>query len=115
MDNERNSPFIESLLSNTAAGIKKARILVEAGNRNKVLLRKKNGKTILETNLTIGTAGLAGLLLLHPLFSGAAAAYLYLEEAELDIYPEEQQKPPKLINLLNNTDSTDPAEIIPIE
>ncbi|MEX0928241.1 MAG: DUF4342 domain-containing protein [Balneolales bacterium] len=57
--------------------------LIREGNVRRVMVKDPNGRTLMETPLTFGVAGIGGFLVLAPFLTALAAAAVLLSDAEI--------------------------------
>ncbi|MEX0685763.1 MAG: DUF4342 domain-containing protein [Balneolales bacterium] len=57
--------------------------LIRKGNVRRVIIKDRNGRTLVETPLTFGVAGVGGLFLLAPFIAAVAAAAVIFSDAKI--------------------------------
>ena len=57
--------------------------LIQEGNVRRVIVKDPKGKTLVETPLTFGVAGMSGLLVLAPFLSAVAAVAILISDASV--------------------------------
>jgi hypothetical protein len=87
--------------------------LIREGNAKKVIVKNRNGKTVLESRLTLGVAGAAVLVMYAPLFTAISALVLYASdvrvyvEKELDESGDEYEVDAEVIDIEDEADTGD--------
>ena len=68
--------------------VKKVKELIKAGNVRKIIIKRENGKTIMEVPLTIGVVGVA----LLPILGAIGAVAALLTQCTIIVEKTEEQK-----------------------
>lgn len=63
--------------------LKRVRELIRKGNIRKLYIKNSKGEVILETSLSMGTAGIGSFIVLAPFLSAVAFAALMISEAKI--------------------------------
>ncbi len=84
--------------------------MVREGNAKKVIVKNRNGKTLLESRLTLGVAGTAVLAVYAPLFTAISALVLYASnvrvfvEKDADETSDEYEVDAEVIDIEDESD-----------
>jgi len=62
--------------------------IIEEGNARRILIKNKKGKTLFQSQLTIGAAGIALLAVYAPLITAVSTILLYANDAKVFIERE---------------------------
>lgn len=62
--------------------------IIKEGNARRILIKNKKGKTLFQSQLTVGTAGLALLAVYAPLITAISTILLYANDAKVIIERE---------------------------
>lgn len=76
---------IRGTVDEILAQIKK---IIKEGNARRILIKNKKGKTLFQSQLTVGTAGLALLAVYAPLITAISTILLYANDAKVIIERE---------------------------
>lgn len=76
---------IRGTVDEVIAQIKK---IIKEGNARRILIKNKKGKTLFQSQLTVGTAGLALLAVYAPLITAISTILLYANDAKVIIERE---------------------------
>lgn len=76
---------IRGTVDEIAAQVKK---IIKEGNARRILIKNKKGKTLFQSQLTIGTAGLTLLAVYAPLITAISTILLYANDAKVIIERE---------------------------
>lgn len=68
--------------------IKQVKNIIKEGNARRILIKSKNGKTLFQSQLTIGAAGLALLAVYAPVITAISTILLFANDAKVFIERE---------------------------
>ncbi|MCH8556613.1 MAG: DUF4342 domain-containing protein [Balneolia bacterium] len=82
--------IFEDIRNNGEQVLQEIREIIREGNARKVMVVNKNGKTLFEAPLTIGSVGAGGLFLLHPIISAVGAFIMLSNDVKVVVerYPD---------------------------
>jgi hypothetical protein len=68
--------------------------IIREGNARKLIVRDRRGQTLFEAPLTLASAGVGGLFMLHPILSSIGAFLMFSQDLSIIVekYPEEEKK-----------------------
>lgn len=83
---------IQGTVDEIIAQIKK---IIKEGNARRILIKNKKGKTLFQSQLTIGAAGIALLAVYAPLITAVSTILLYANDAKVFIEREVDEEEEK--------------------
>lgn len=75
--------IFEEIRNNGEQVLQEIRKIIREGNARKVMVVNKQGKTLFEAPLTIGSVGAGGLFLLHPIISAVGALIMLSSDVKV--------------------------------
>lgn len=75
--------IFEEIRNNGEQVLQEIREIIREGNARKVMVVNKQGKTLFEAPLTIGSVGAGGLFLLHPIISAVGALIMLSSDVKV--------------------------------
>ncbi|MCH8495741.1 MAG: DUF4342 domain-containing protein [Balneolales bacterium] len=75
--------IIEEFIVTAENLVERVRELIKKGSIRRLMIKNSNGEIIIETPLTIGAAGIGGLIILAPFVSAVAFIALMISEATI--------------------------------
>ncbi|AXI99375.1 protein of unknown function (DUF4342) [Cyclonatronum proteinivorum] len=94
-----NADAFEDIRLNGEHLIADVRRLIAEGNARRLIIRSAKGKTLFDTPLTLGTLGIGGLFMLHPVISTVSAFVMLSNDVQIIIKREvssgDESEPPK--------------------
>lgn len=94
-----NAPTFEEIRLNGEHLLDEIRRMIAEGNARRLIIRNKKGKTLFEAPLTLGTVGIGGLFVLHPIISTVAAFVMLSNDVQViikrEIPAQDEGKPKK--------------------
>lgn len=84
--------FTEELKGTVSEIISQLKKLVKEGNARRVVIKDKNGKTLFQSQLTIGVGGVAIVTAIAPVISAISMFALFMNDIKVIVerYPEEE-------------------------
>lgn len=85
--------FTEEIKGTASEIIKQVKKLVREGNARRLMIKNKDGKTLFQTQLTIGVGGAAFLTAIAPVISAISMFVLFMNDVKVIVerYPEEAE------------------------
>lgn len=85
--------FTEELKGTASEIIKQVKKLVREGNARRILIKNKEGKTLFQSQLTVGVGGAAFLTAIAPVVSAISMFVLFMNDVKVIVerYPEEPE------------------------
>lgn len=82
--------FTEELTGTASEIIKQVKRLVKKGNARRILIKDKNGKTLFQSQLTIGVGGIAFVTAIAPVISAISMFVLFMNDVKVIVerYPD---------------------------
>lgn len=89
--NSRKS-FTEEIKGTASEIISQVKRLVKEGNARRILIKDKNGKTLFQSQLTVGVGGVAFVTAIAPVISAISMFVLFMNDVKVIVerYPEEE-------------------------
>lgn len=75
--------FFEEFKVSSKQLLSRVKELVREGNIRRIMIKDRNGRTVVETPLTIGVAGAGGLLALAPFITVIGVVAIYFSNAKV--------------------------------
>jgi hypothetical protein len=93
--------FTEEIKGTASEIISQVKKLVKEGNARRIVIKNKEGKTLFQSQLTVGVGGIAFVTALAPVISAISMFVLFMNDVKVIVerYPEE------------NSDSEDEYEV----
>lgn len=89
----KQKPILEEIQGTVNEIISQVKKLIREGNARRVIIKNKNGKTLFQSQLTIGVAGTVFLTTIAPIISAITMFVLFASDAkvlvEKDVDPDE--------------------------
>jgi len=84
--------FTEEVKGTTSEIISQVKKLVKEGNARRIVIKDKKGKTLFQSQLTIGVGGLTVVTALAPVISAISMFVLFMNDVKVIVerYPEEE-------------------------
>lgn len=84
--------FTEEITGTISEIKKQVKKLIREGNARRVLIKDKNGKTLFQSQLTIGVGGVAILTAIAPIVSAISMFALFMNDIKIIVerYPDEE-------------------------
>ena len=84
--------FSKELKGTASEIIKQVKKLVKEGNARRIVIKDKNGKTLFQSQLTIGVGGVAVVTALAPVISAISMFVLFMNDVKVIVerYPESE-------------------------
>lgn len=84
--------FTEELKGTASEIIKQVKKLVKKGNARRIVIKNKDGKTLFQSQLTVGVGGAAFLTAIAPVISAISMFVLFMNDVKVIVerYPEEE-------------------------
>ena len=93
MDTENSrKTFTEELKGTAQEIITQVKKLVKEGNARRIVIKDKKGKTLFQSQLTVGVGGIAVVTALAPVISAISMFVLFMNDVKVIVerYPEEE-------------------------
>jgi hypothetical protein len=84
--------FTEEIQGTASEIISQVKKLIKEGNARRVVIKDKNGKTLFQSQLTIGVGGVAIVTAIAPVISAISMFALFMNDIKVIVerYPEEE-------------------------
>lgn len=84
--------FTEELKGTASEIIKQVKKLVKEGNARRIVIKNKEGKTLFQSQLTVGVGGAAFFTAIAPVISAISMFVLFMNDVKVIVerYPEEE-------------------------
>jgi len=84
--------FTEELKGTASEIISQVKKLVKEGNARRIVIKDKKGKTLFQSQLTVGVGGIAVVTALAPVISAISMFVLFMNDVKVIVerYPEEE-------------------------
>lgn len=84
--------FTEELKGTASEIITQVKKLVKEGNARRIVIKDKKGKTLFQSQLTVGVGGIAVVTALAPVISAISMFVLFMNDVKVIVerYPEEE-------------------------
>lgn len=84
--------FTEEIKGTASEIIKQVKKLVKEGNARRIMIQDKDGKTLFQSQLTVGVGGAALLTAIAPVISAISMFVLFMNDVKIIVerYPEEE-------------------------
>jgi hypothetical protein len=92
MSESENKTRQEEFRVNGEDLLKKVKELVSQGNIRRIIIKNKDGKTLIELPLTAGVAGVAALAVFAPVLAAVGAIAALVTECSIIVERDEQPK-----------------------
>ena len=94
-----NAPTFEEIRLSGEHFLSEIRRIIAEGNARRLIIRSAKGKTLFDTPLTLGTIGIGGLFVLHPVISTVSAFIMLSNDVQIiikrEVVPAAEGKPQK--------------------
>lgn len=85
--------FTEELKGTASEIIKQVKKLVKKGNARRIVIKNKDGKTLFQSQLTVGVGGAAFLTAIAPVISAISMFVLFMNDVKVIVERDPEEEP----------------------